>query len=792
MIDDLIASLNPMQRRAVELGPVHALVLAGAGSGKTKVLTTRIAWLLSQSIAYPSQILAVTFTNKAAREMRTRLEAMVPTDLSLLWMGTFHGLAHRILRSHWAEANLDRDFQIIDNSDQIALIRRIMKDAGIDPKMKDPRSFRTMINSFKERGLRAADVRVNEDGQEACSFYRAYEGRCQREGLCDFAELMLRCVELLERNQTIREHYAQRFRFILVDEFQDTNALQFRWIRALCAPGSQTGCVFCVGDDDQSIYAFRGALVGNMADFIRMYEVKDLIKLEQNYRSTSHILDASNAVIANNSERMGKNLWTDSGAGEKITIYGAVDDRDEAKKVTQEVMLLKSRGEKYRDCAVLYRNNAQSRMFEQYFNANHIPYRIHGGLRFFDRQEIKDATAYLRMLYAADDTSLLRVINTPPRGIGATTIERAEEAAKASGKTIWETIRSQDNAQLARTKPFIETINRLKGGAKGKTLYELVEYVIDATGLKLYYESQKDSEIRVENLGELLSAAAGYYEENRINEDALALDIVPGGEMSPLAGFLSQAVLEADDKNQPETADAVQMMTVHAAKGLEFNNVFLSGLEDRLFPHASADDDAKVLSEERRLMYVAMTRAKKRLHISWAGMRTQWGQVNYQQPSRFLDEIPEEHTIQKMADDESQVRMRRGCMNYGSYDRTDFDNGYGSGYARRSSFGRSTYYSGTSVYHKPPTGKAAESLDSDAWKKAGLKRASDLLAAKKRVEAGGFATGDTVRHCTLGTGVIERILYPEKLEETILCVKFGKGPVKELKFAFVADKLEKL
>ena len=499
-----------MQRKAAELGCENALVLAGAGSGKTKVLTTRIALLLSRAMARPSQILAVTFTNKAAREMRDRLSAMVSCDLRHLWMGTFHGTAHRILRAHAQEANLPPTFQIIDTSDQLSLIRRIMKEAGIDPKLRDPKTVQWAINSYKEQGLRAGAVSAREEDKTRVTLYETYEARCQREGLVDFAELMLRCVELLEGNQLVREHYNDRFKYVLVDEFQDTDSLQFRLIKALCPPKQSNACVFCVGDDDQSIYAFRGAKVGNMSDFVKDYKVEKIIKLEQNYRSTSHILDGANAVIANNKDRMGKNLWTDAGAGEPIRLYRAEADMQEARAVVQDIMVEKRRGKKYSDFAILYRNNNLSRNFERMLSANSIPYRVYGGLRFFDRQEVKDVVAYLRVLANADDTSLLRIINQPPRGIGATTVERATTMASDAGVTIWEILAEADSVpEIRRAHAFVTLLEEISAEAEGKSLPELITLVSQKSGLEAFYQKQQDADVRLENLGELVNAAVG-------------------------------------------------------------------------------------------------------------------------------------------------------------------------------------------------------------------------------------------------------------------------------------------
>ena len=818
MNPEYLNTLNPMQRQAVELGSVNSLILAGAGSGKTKVLTTRIAWLLTQQLAWPSQILAVTFTNKAAREMRTRLESMVNFDIKSMWIGTFHGICHRILRLHAQEANLPPTFQIIDSSDQLSLIRRIMKDAGIDIELYNPKSFQASINRFKEAGLRASDV-MSEENEMNYGLYRAYEGRCQREGLVDFAELLLRCVELLEHNALLREHYAERFRYILVDEFQDTNVLQYRWIKALSKPGVDKNCVFCVGDDDQSIYAFRGACVGNMAEFVRDYGVGSIIKLEQNYRSTSHILDAANAVISNNDERMGKNLWTDTGSGELIDLYNAQSDRDEARSITQDILTLTrsalSSSLKYRDIAVLYRNNSQSRLIEQYLIANSIPYRIYGGLRFFDRAGVKDVTAYLRVMSTPDDTSVMRVINHPPRGIGATSLERALESARASGRTLWETISAcgEDKA-LSRTQNFTALIARMREACEGLALADTIKVVIEMSGLQAYYEAQKDKDIRLENLGEIVNAASGYYEDNDIDENAPAFDVLEGGAMTPLEGFLSQAVLEADDKNEgSEQPDAVQLMTVHASKGLEFHHVYLIGVEEGIFPHSARpdEDEAKAISEERRLMYVAMTRARRKLRISWCAQRQMYGDLRCNDKSRFIDEIPSEHIRElnpapKAGSFRDEARARAYAANYG-YGRQWSEN---SGYAQKRSSGwnTSSYASSgrSGGYRKPPTGASAASLSSDAWKKAGVRKASDYLGEVRQTQSGlgsikkakavsvlGFTVGDAVEHERFGLGRIEKITYPEKLDQTRIMIRFaGEEKSREMLLAFVADKMKKV
>lgn len=776
MREDLLTSLNPKQRQAVELGSVHALILAGAGSGKTKVLTTRIAWLLSNGLAYPSQILAVTFTNKAAREMRTRLEAMVSHDISNLWMGTFHGIAHRLLRLHAQEAGLPKTFQIIDSSDQLSLIKRIMKEAGIDPDRIDPKAVQAMINRYKESGLRSSDVQTDRNDQTGQTLYQVYEARCQKEGLVDFAELLLRSLELLEHNALLREHYAERFRYVLVDEFQDTNELQYRWIRALSNPAKQQARVFCVGDDDQSIYAFRGARVGNMAAFVQDYGVREVIRLEQNYRSTSHILDAANAVIANNPERMGKNLWTDRGAGEPISLYFAESDRKEALMITQEIMTLHRTGAAYRDCAILYRNNSQSRVIEQYFIANSIPYRIYGGLRFFDRAEVKDITAYLRVMSNPDDTSLLRVVNHPPRGIGATTMQRVGEMAQQMGKSLWEVMTTcQAETSVKRTKGFVELIERMKTHCAGMNLADTVNEIIELSGLKAHYAAQRDHDIRLENLSEVVNAAKGYYEENDLDEDADAFAVVPGGEMTPVDGFLSQAALEADDKNDnAESLDQVQLMTVHASKGLEFDTVFLTGLEEGLFPHAARDgeDANKAISEERRLMYVAMTRAKKRLRISYCATRMMYGRTNFNERSSFIDEIPAEHIVEVNAPKPVAAPS----------------NAWSSGARSASSF------AGAGTYKKPPTGAGARNVDSSAWKSAGVRRASDFAGAVRSKQANeevfGFRVGQAVHHPKFGAGTITGILYPDKPDQALFNMRFASG-AKQLIAHIAKDILQK-
>ena len=794
-LTDLVESLNPMQRAAVELPAQHALILAGAGSGKTRVLTTRIAWIIAQGMARPSQILAVTFTNKAAREMRDRLEAMVTADMRSMWVGTFHGICHKLLRRHAEEAGLPKTFQIIDSSDQLALVKRLMKEAGIDSEVNDPKAFQGRINRFKESGLRAADVAANEEVSSP-GFYRLYESRCQKDGLVDFAELMLRATELLERNAILRDHYAARFKFVLVDEFQDTNALQFRWLKAVASPKCADNAVFCVGDDDQSIYAFRGARVGNMADFIRDYSVKNVVKLEQNYRSTSHILDAANAVIANNNNRMGKNLWTDAGTGDRIEIYAAKDDRDEARSLTQEILTEHRSGRNWKDFAILYRNNAQSRIVEQYLTANAVPYRIYGGLRFFDRAEVRDVTAYLRLLSSPEDTSLLRVINQPPRGIGATTVERIVECAQRRGMSIWDCIVDwqEDPTLVRRAGVFVNLINEMKAACEGKNLAETISVVLEKSGLKTFYDGKPDKDIRLENMGEVINAATGWYRENGLEEDAPALEASEDLGMSPVDGFLSQAALEADDKSEGEVRDCVQMMTVHASKGLEFPFVFLCGLEEGLFPHAARgnEDEEKAVGEERRLMYVAMTRAREKLRISWCEERMLYGSTRAAESSRFLDEIPADHIFVT----ESTLKEQAGA--FGAGNRGSF--GKGGSYGERSGWRRSG--SDSEGYSRPKTA---------GWQGGRVGRASDYLAARQQKMAAerpavagfrskktaasepnqwGLAVGDRVKHAIFGEGTVLALKNLKHEESASARVAFDSKGEKELALSFA--KLEKI
>jgi DNA helicase-2/ATP-dependent DNA helicase PcrA len=636
-MNSLLAHLNPPQLAAVTLPPAHALILAGAGSGKTRVLTTRIAWLISTGQVSPPGVLAVTFTNKAAKEMQTRLAGMLPINVRGMWIGTFHGLCNRFLRAHYRDAGLPQLFQILDSADQQAAVKRLLKSLNVDDEKFPPRELCHFINAQKEQGLRAAAVEAYDDwARKRIGLYEAYEAQCQREGVVDFAELLLRSYELLERNEPLCRHYQERFRHILVDEFQDTNKLQYRWLRLLAGGGAH---LFCVGDDDQSIYAFRGADVGNMADFEREFKVQNMIRLEQNYRSHGNILDAANAIIKNNPSRLGKNLWTEAGSGEPIRIYESYSDGDEARWIVEEVKALQRDGHTRAEIALLYRSNAQSRALEHaLFNAG-LPYRVYGGLRFFERAEIKHALAYLRLIANSnDDTAFARVVNFPARGIGARSLENLQDAAKAAGTSLHAAIPQVAGAGGVKLAAFARLIVTLTEAAH-LPLPELVDHVIELSGLRAHYQNEKEGQERLANLDELINAAASFVaEEGQPNQDGE----ITGEFGNDLSSFLAHASLEAGEHQAGEGDDALQLMTVHSAKGLEFNVVFISGLEDGLFPHENSLTEDKGLEEERRLMYVAVTRARQRLYLSFAQTRMLHGQTRYNLPSRFLDEVPGE------------------------------------------------------------------------------------------------------------------------------------------------------
>lgn len=655
----MLDKLNPEQLAAVTLDPQHALVLAGAGSGKTRVLTTRMAWLIQTGQASPFGLLAVTFTNKAAREMLARMSAILPINTRGLWIGTFHGLCNRMLRAHHRDAGLPQSFHILDMSDQLAAIKRLLKSNGIDDEKYPPRDVQRFIGGAKEAGERPGDIEADDSHRRRLAeIYQLYEIQCQREGVVDFAELLLRAYELLKRNAPVREHYQRRFRHILVDEFQDTNTLQYKWLKLLAGGGA---AMFAVGDDDQSIYAFRGANVGNMADFERDYARGTVIRLEQNYRSFGHILDSANALIDHNSGRLGKNLWTDQGAGEPIRVIEQPSDGMEAQWLVDEMRSLIKDGRSRREIAVLYRSNAQSRVIEHALFSAGIPYKVYGGLRFFERQEVKHALAYLRLMANPhDDTSWMRVVNFPTRGIGARTLENLADAARTQGSSLYAAVALVPGKGGANLAQFAQLIGRLTHETRELPLPELVEHLLATSGLVEHYKADRDGAERVENLNELITAAAVFASEE--NFDGLPAGIVPESlgdsalmpgvvdvpvdtttGMTPLAAFLSHASLEAGDNQAQAGQDAVQLMTVHAAKGLEFDAVFITGLEEGLFPHENSVLEASGLEEERRLMYVAITRARERLYMTLAQSRMLHGQTRYAMRSRFLDEIPEQH-----------------------------------------------------------------------------------------------------------------------------------------------------
>jgi DNA helicase-2/ATP-dependent DNA helicase PcrA len=621
--------LNPEQRAAVTLPHESALILAGAGSGKTRVLTTRIAYLIQSGQATPSGVLAVTFTNKASKEMLTRLSAMLPINTRGMWVGTFHGLCNRLLRAHHREAGLPALFQILDSSDQLSAIKRLLKALNVDEEKYPPKQVQHFINSSKDEGLRAEMVDAYDPfTRKMQEVFMEYDRQCNREGVVDFAELLLRSYELLSRDTALREHYQSRFRHILVDEFQDTNRLQYRWLKLLAGPDS---AVFAVGDDDQSIYAFRGAHVGNMREFEQDFAVKKVIKLEQNYRSHGNILDAANALIHHNNGRLGKNLWTSEGSGEPIRVFEAATDQEEASFIVDEAKALRREDIPLSNIAILYRSNAQSRVLEHaLFNAA-MPYRVYGGLRFFERQEIKHALAYLRLIASSeDDGALLRVINFPARGIGARSLEQLQDSARERGVSLFEAACMRLVGGKAGTSigNFAILIETLRTDCQDLPLPEQIEHVLDKSGLRAHYQGEKEGAERVENLNELVNAAAGFVAENE--------------EDSSLAAFLTHAALESGERQAEAGTEAVQLMTVHAAKGLEFHAVFLTGLEEGLFPHDNSRNERDGLEEERRLMYVAITRARRRLYISYAQSRMLHGQFRYGVVSRFLEEIPEQ------------------------------------------------------------------------------------------------------------------------------------------------------
>jgi DNA helicase II / ATP-dependent DNA helicase PcrA len=635
-VSHLLDGLNEDQRQAVASPLGAALVLAGAGSGKTRVLVHRVAWLIQVEGASPNSILAVTFTNKAAAEMRSRIETLLGVPSGAMWLGTFHGLAHRLLRIHWREAGLPQSFQILDSEDQARVLRKVLKALDLDETRWIPREILWFINAQKDEGHRPKHIKDDGDPtrRQLIKIYQAYEEACQRAGVVDFAELLLRAYELWRDNPALLQHYRTRFQHVLVDEFQDTNAIQYKWLMLLTAQG---GKPFVVGDDDQSIYRWRGARVENLNQFRRDFPAAVLYKLEQNYRSTGTILKAANALIANNAGRLGKTLWTSGEDGERVKLYAAFNERDEADFVVNRIREWVARGGARREVAVLYRSNAQSRVFEEAFLNARMPYRVYGGLRFFERAEIKDALAYLRLIASrADDTSFERVVNLPVRGIGAKTMDLVRDGARASATSLWNSaiacahgVLPQRAAQALQS--FMELIDKLAREVNGLELHEQVDHVIQMGGLIEHYKKEKGErgEGRIENLLELVSAARGFSPETEAE-----------AELSPLESFLAHAVLESGEGQADPYDDCVQMMTLHSAKGLEFPVVFLAGMEDGLFPHQRSVADLAGLEEERRLCYVGATRAMRQLYVTYAEQRRLYGVDTYGQPSRFIGELP--------------------------------------------------------------------------------------------------------------------------------------------------------
>ena len=736
----LLANLNPEQLAAVTLPRGHALILAGAGSGKTRVLTTRIAWLIQTGQVSPAGVLAVTFTNKAAKEMLTRLSTMLPINVRGMWIGTFHGLCNRFLRAHWKLAGLPQSFQILDATDSVSAVKRVIKAMKLDEERFVAKQVAWFIAGCKEEGLRPKDVAVRDElTRTQQAIYQAYEDQCQREGVVDFAELMLRVYELLRDHAELRAHYQRRFRHVLVDEFQDTNKLQYAWLKMFAGPESS---LFAVGDDDQSIYAFRGAQVGNMADFEREFRVQQVIKLERNYRSYGNILDSANALISHNLRRLGKNLRTEAGPGEPVRVFEATSDFAEAQWLLDEARQLIRDGSPRSEIAVLYRSNAQSRVIESaLFNAG-MPYRVYGGLRFFERAEVKHALAYLRLIENPnDDTSYLRVVNFPTRGIGARTLEQLQDAARQSARSLWQSVGAVPGKGGANLGAFNALVDAMREATKGLTLREIIEQMLDASGLRDFYRAEKEGAERLENLDELVNAAEAFVTQEGFGKDAVALpvdeqagaiaegfpvavapaetqpDADTGEIMSPLAAFLTHAALEAGDNQAQAGQDAIQLMSVHAAKGLEFDQVFITGLEEGLFPHENAATDPDGLEEERRLAYVAITRARKRLYLSFSQTRMLHGQTRYNLKSRFFDELPE------------------GALRW----LTPRNQGFGSGFARDY---QAAWQRGSGLGSMVGAGRVAQAEPPAAFE------------AAARATPGGLRSGQGVFHTKFGEGVI--------------------------------------
>ncbi len=724
-INKITDSLNNAQQLAVTAPSQAVLVLAGAGSGKTRVLVHRIAWQILMRQLSPHSILAVTFTNKAAKEMRGRIEQLLNSSTQSMWIGTFHGIAHRLLRRHTAEARLPSDFQVMDSSDQLRVIKRLLNTLKMDEKIWVPREVQWYINAQKDEGIRAKNIpdTDNPHEQQRIQLYRAYEAQCFRAGLVDFAELLLRAFELLRDNAELLAHYQQQFRQVHVDEFQDTNTVQYAWLRLL-TDGKDN--LFIVGDDDQSIYGWRGAKIANLLSFQTHYPNHQVIKLEQNYRSTGNILKAANRVIAKNQGRMDKELWTTATDGELIAVYSAFNERDEADFVVERIRTAVATGGKREDNAILYRSNAQSRQFEERLMATGTPYRVYGGLRFFDRAEIKNALAYCRLIANRhDDTAFERVINTPTRGIGTKMQDDLRHIARERGLSLWAA------GELLNTRAiqgFSALINTLSEEAEGLELCEKVQLVVEKSGLMEFHKKDKDKgEEKVENLEELVNAAKLFYFDKNNEEN-----------MNELDSFLTHAVLESAEQQGDEVDDCVQLMTLHTAKGLEFKQVFLVGMEEGLFPAQQSVDDAVRLEEERRLCYVGITRARQQLTITHAESRWLYGRTTRPNPSRFLRDIP--------VDLISNVRMQTTV----SYPVT-------SAKATPSS---SEFNKTRNAYPPPNPAKSAP---------------------RTSVVTGRYKTGQKVSHVKFGAGVVVRCEGEGDKESVV--VNFKQVGVKQLMLA---------
>ena len=740
----LVDPLNPAQREAVTAPPDHRLVLAGAGSGKTRVLVHRIGWLIAKEGVSPFSILAVTFTNKAAAEMRGRIEQLINIPVRAMWVGTFHGIAHRMLRLHWKEAKLVQNFQILDADDQQRLVKRVLKGLELPEDKWPPKVVTGWINAQKEEGRRPHHMMDQGDltQRQFVRVYAAYHELCERSGLVDFSELLLRAFELCRDDAQIQRHYRNRFRHLLVDEFQDTNTLQYAWLKVLAG---DEGKLFAVGDDDQSIYSWRGAKVENMMKMGKDFPGAEIIKLEQNYRSTNTILKAANGLIAKNSGRLGKNLWTDGSDGETITLYAAFNEYDEAEFVVGRIKEHLDGRCRHADLAILYRMSAQSRVLEEVLIRHRVPYRIYGGLRFFERMEIKDAMAYLRLLSNRnDDPSFERAVNTPARGIGLTTLERLRLLAREQNISLW-TAAVNGAQNLGRAAgaltQFLLLIEELYAETKDQPLSRATEIAIERSGLREHYKKEKgeQAESRLENLDELISAARGFEELPAPGDNEPALD--------PLTAFLTHAALESGEGQADAGEDCVQLMTLHAAKGLEFPVVFLVGLEDGLFPSRRSMDEGN-LEEERRLCYVGITRARKQLYLSYAEVRRLHGVEQIGMPSKFLKEIPAECI--------TETRPRAGILK--------------STYSARPST------SNWSDNHRSNYGSSSSSPSNNSNSGYGKYSAPAIRLSDEG--PGGFKLGQRVSHAKFGEGTI--LSFDGSDERTQVEIRFKTSGTKRL------------